>query len=148
MEGIINVDRVGMFGLEMQHPLVGAADLRQTTRFPTRFCIWNGVYAVFLIQTQCGDIRYGRQTYDYQEETVMNFSPGQTSLTEVPDSVKPIARGVIFHPDLIWGTSLVLEICYYSFFSNLSNEALHFSEEEKGIFIDCLDKISIELHIP
>lgn len=37
------------------------------------------------------------------------------------------------------------DIKRYSFFSYESNEALHLSEEEKGIFVDCLRKIQIEL---
>ena len=56
-----------------------------------------------------------------------------------------MAKGILFHPDLIKGTSLGEEIKSYTFFSYKSNEALHLSEEEKGIFLDCLAKIKREL---
>ena len=50
-----------LFGLETLHPLVNVIDLSEATRFPTRFTINYGIYALFLKETKCGDIRYGRQ---------------------------------------------------------------------------------------
>ena len=74
-----------------------------------------------------------------------SFAPGQVVETEMDENVKPAARGVLFHPDIIKGTSLGQEIRSYSFFSYSSNEALHLSLREREIFSDCLDKISLEL---
>lgn len=152
MEEVIKLDTVDaynkLFGLETLHPLVSVIDLSKATRFPTRFTLNYGIYAVFLKQVKCGDIRYGRQIYDYQEGTVTSFAPGQVVTTEVDEGVKPMAHGVIFHPDLIRGTSLGQEIKQYSFFSYHSNEALHLSDEEKNIFTDCLEKIGLELQRP
>lgn len=34
-------------------------------------------YAVFLKDVKCGDIRYGRNYYDYQEGTLVFLAPGQ-----------------------------------------------------------------------
>lgn len=137
-----------LFGLETRHPLVSVADLSKATEFPNHFTINYGIYALFLKQTRCGDIRYGRQTYDYQEGTVTSFAPGQVTETDMEEGTRPLALGLLFHPDLIKGTSLGQEIKRYSFFSYRSNEALHLSEEEKGIFTDCLKKISAELDHP
>ena len=137
-----------LFGLETRHPLVSVADLSKATEFPNHFTINYGIYALFLKQTRCGDIRYGRQTYDYQEGTVTSFAPGQVTETDMEEGTRPLALGLLFHPDLIKGTSLGQEIKSYSFFSYRSNEALHLSEEEKGIFTDCLKKISAELDHP
>ena len=58
------------------------------------------------------------------------------------------ALGLLFHPDLIRGTSLGQEIKQYSFFSYSSTEALHLSEQEKMIYKDCLEKIKIETERP
>ena len=66
-----------MFGLKSLHPLISIVDLKEATRFPMHVTMNYGVYALFLKQTRCGDIRYGRQTYDYQEGTVTSFAPGQ-----------------------------------------------------------------------
>ena len=152
MEEVIKLDTVDaynkLFGLETLHPLVSVIDLSKATRFPTRFTLNYGIYAVFLKQVKCGDIRYGRQIYDYQEGTVTSFAPGQVSAVEIAEGVKPLAKGLLFHPDLIRGTSLGQEIRRYSFFSYNSNEALHLSDEEKDIFTDSLDKIARELQRP
>ena len=107
-----------------------------------------GVYALFLKETKCGDIRYGRQPYDYQEGTITSFAPGQVTETDMPEGVKPKAKGIVFHPDLIKGTSLGQEIRSYSFFSYDSREALHLSDDEKTIILDCLSKIRMELTHP
>ena len=139
MEKIIKLDTIDryneLFGLETLHPLVSVVDLSKATKFPTHFTLNYGLYALFLKETRCGDIRYGRQIYDYKEGTVTSFAPGQVVETEITDGIKLNAHGILFHPDLIKGTSLGKNIKQYSFFSYASNEALHLSEEEKEIFL-------------
>lgn len=151
-EGIIKLNTVDdynrLFGLETLHPLVNVIDLSQATSFPTHFTVNYGVYALFLKETKCGDIRYGRQPYDYQEGTITSFAPGQVTETDMPEGVKPKAKGIVFHPDLTKGTSLGQEIRSYSFFSYDSREALHLSDDEKTIILDCLSKIRMELTHP
>lgn len=146
---IISLDSVDkynrLFGLETLHPLVSVVNLSEATKFPTHFTINYGVYALYLKETKCGDIRYGKQTYDYQEGTITSFAPGQVAEIEMAEGVKPRAYGILFHPDLIKGTPLGSEIKRYSFFSYKSNEALHISDDEKKIFMDCLSKIQMEL---
>lgn len=152
MEEIIRLDCIDdynkLFGLETLHPLAAVVDLKDATRWPKKFTVNYGLYAVFLKDTRCGDIRYGKQKYDYQEGTITSFAPGQVVETEMYENVKPSARGVLFHPDLIKGTSLGQEIRTYSFFSYSSHEALHLSSKERAIINDCLDKIAIELDHP
>lgn len=120
MEELIRLDNVEdynrLFGLKTLHPLVSVVDLSEATTFPTRFTLNYGVYALFLKQTMCGDIRYGKQTYDYQEGTITSFAPGQVVFTEMSADTRPLARGLLFHPDLIKGTALGREIKSYSFF--------------------------------
>lgn len=146
---IISLDSVDkynrLFGLETLHPLVSVVNLSEATKFPTHFTINYGVYALYLKETVCGDIRYGKQTYDYQEGTITSFAPGQVAEIEMAEGVKPKAYGILFHPDLIKGTPLGSEIKRYSFFSYKSNEALHISDDEKKIIMDCLSKIQMEL---
>ena len=150
MEEIIKLDNVEaynqMFGLKSLHPLISIVDLKEATRFPMHVTMNYGVYALFLKQTRGGDIRYGRQTYDYQEGTVTSFAPGQVVEVQLED--QPQAQGLLFHPDLIRGTALGREIRHYSFFSYSSSEALHLSDTEKGIFTDCLNKIRMEVERP
>ena len=149
MNEIITLDSIEkynkLFGLETLHPLVSVVDLSEATTFPTHFTLNYGVYALFLKETRCGDIRYGKQTYDYQEGTVVSFAPGQVAEVDMQEGARPAGRGLLFHPDLIKGTSLGTEIKTYSFFSYKSNEALHLSKEEKGIFLNCIGQIKGEM---
>lgn len=149
---VIKLDKVeqynDLFGLETLHPLVSVVDLKESTRYPTHFIINYGVYALYLKDIKCGDIRYGKQKYDYQDGTVVSFAPGQVAEVEMLDGMKPMATGLLFHLDLIRGTSLGENIRQYSFFSYSSAEALHLSETEKEIFTDCLHKIKLELLRP
>ena len=95
----INLDTVdaynNLFGLETLHPLVSVVDLSEATRFPTHFTVNYGIYALFLKETKCGDIRYGRQIYDYREGTITSFAPGQVSETDMLEGMKPTARGIV-----------------------------------------------------
>ncbi len=147
---IDNVERYNeLFGLETLHPLVSVVSLAEAKKQPVGHMMFNyGVYALFLKNLKCGEILYGRQPYDYQEGTVTSFAPGQVVETTLTENTKLDAFGLLFHPDLIKGTSLGQNIRRYSFFSYSSNEALHLSDEEKGIFTDCLKKIKMEISRP
>ena len=149
MEEVMKLDSVDkynkLFGLETRHPLVSVVDLSQATQWPEHIKINYGVYALYLKDTYCGNILYGRQSYDYQEGTIVSFAPGQVTETEMQKNVRPKAHGILFHPDLIRGTALGREIKNYSFFSYATREALHLSEEERATVMDCLHKIEAEL---
>ena len=149
MEEVIKLDSVDkynkLFGLETLHPLVSVVDLSQATTWPEHYRINYGIYALFLKDIHCGDITYGRQPYDYQEGTIVCFAPGQVAEVSMTQGARPKAHGVLFHPDLIRGTTLGQEIRKYSFFSYETREALHLSEEERETVMDCLRKIETEL---
>ena len=103
---------------------------------------------MFLKDTLCGDITYGRQPYDYQEGTIVCFAPGQVASIHAQEGTRPTGYGLLFHPDFIRGTQLGHDIRNYSFFSYEAREALHLSEEERHTVIDCLHKIDTELRRP
>lgn len=149
MDEIIKIDTIDkynkLYGLETMHPLVGVVDLTKATTYPNHIRMNMGIYSLFLKQTICGDLKYGKKLYDYQEGTIVSFAPGQVIGIDLKEDARPSSVGIVFHPDLIRGTSLGENIKQYSFFSYEVNEALHVSEEEKQIIIDCLDKVRIEL---
>ena len=144
---IDSVDRYNeIFGLETRHPLVSIIDLAKSTTWPTRAWFRYEVYALYLKNVKCGDIKYGRQYYDYQDGTIVCFAPGQTAeTTPTVGHIQTDAYGIIFHPDLLRGTSLNKTIKNYTFFSYEVNEALHVSGEEQTIILDCLKIIRKEL---
>ena len=135
-----------LYGLETLHPLITVVDLTKATKSVNHIRMNYGLYALYLKENKSCEIIYGRKPYDYQEGTIVCFAPGQTAtLDTLENEVKPKAYGILFHPDLIRGTSLGKTIKKYTFFSYAVSEALHLSEQEKEIVLDCLKKIRIEL---
>jgi len=130
---------------ETLHPLVSVVDLSKAA--PRKLAsAYFGFYTVFLKEVKCGDLRYGKQTYDYQEGTLVFIAPGQVVTVENSgDLYQPKGYALVFHPDLIHGTSLGRHIQDYTFFGYQSNEALHVSERERKIVLDCFSKIEFEL---
>jgi AraC-like DNA-binding protein len=127
------------------HPLVSVVDLSKAApRQGSK--MYFGFYTIFLKDVKCGDLVYGRETYDYQEGTLVFMAPGQVAgLNSNGETYQPKGYALIFHPDLIHGTALGRRIQEYSFFSYQSREALHVSEQERQLVIDCFSKIRYEL---
>ena len=149
MEEIVKIDSVtgynNMRGVETLHPLVTVLDLSKAQPMPAKTFNF-GIYAVYLKELKCGELKYGRSHYDYQEGTLVFISPGQ--VMGVQPNVKtfePKGWALLFHPDLIRGTSLGKHIHNYSFFSYDVNEALHLSDKERQLVLDCFGKIQYEL---
>jgi AraC family transcriptional regulator, transcriptional activator of pobA len=133
-------------GYETFHPLVSIADLSKSKPIQN-VRILTDAYCVSLKEGGCGDLRYGCNYYDYQEGTLVFIAPGQViEINDDIDNFHPKGWALFFHPDLIRGTSLGSKIKDYTFFSYSANEALHLSEKERQLILDCLDKIDYELH--
>ena len=92
-----------LFGLETLHPLVNVIDFSKATKTVEYYHMNIGFYSLFLKDINCGDLKYGRNYYDYQEGTVVCMAPGQVigidNRKKTPQRTKSI--GVLFHPDLI-----------------------------------------------
>jgi len=149
MEDIIKIDSVDSYnkwrGAPTLHPLVTVIDMSTTQPFPAKTFNF-GLYAIYLKELNCGELKYGRNYYDYQEGTLVFTAPGQVIGIQ-PTTPNYVSKGwaLLFHPDLIKGTALGKHIQDYSFFSYESHEALHLSEKEKQIVLDCFSKIEYEL---
>lgn len=136
-------------GVETLHPLVGVIDFSRATpkevRVGTDFFSL-GFYGVFLKEgPQC--IRhYGRKSYDYQDGTLVFLAPGQV-VGIVREALTPPLQGhaLLFHPDLTLRSSLSRSMSDYAYFSYEVNEALHISERERRIVLDCFSMIEYEL---
>lgn len=150
---IIKLDSIDaynkLYGLETKHPMVTVIDLTEATRIVNHVRMDYDVYALFLKNGTNCTLKYGRQPYDYQEGSVVSFSPGQLIevSTEV-DEIAPDVLGIMFHPDLIYKTPLASKIKEYSFFDYSQREALHLSADERRIFIQCLEWIKDEIEHP
>ena len=91
-------------------PIGERVDLSKSETWPTNFRVNYGIYGLFLKDTKCGDIRYGRQYYDYQEGTVVGFAPGQVTGIELKDGTGLWRMGCFSIRTLIRGTALGRDI--------------------------------------
>ena len=149
MEEIVKIETVAQYnnmrGVETLHPLVTVIDLSKARPIPAKTFNF-GLYAIYLKELHCGELRYGRSNYDYQEGTLVFIGPGQVmGVQPKVKTFEPKGWALLFHPDLVKGTSLGKHIQDYSFFSYDVNEALHLSEKERQIVLDCFSKIGYEL---
>lgn len=149
MEKINKIETVAQFnkerGQKTLHPLVSILDQSFSTRVQEARNL-SEVYIVFLKDSKCEELKYGRNHYDYEEGTLLFIAPGQVFGFEGNGRMlQPSGWALCFHPDLIRGTHLGKHIHEYSFFSYDSNEALHLSDAEREIVLECFKKIQYEL---
>ena len=134
-----------LVGQETLHPFVSIVDFSKIEPL----CFFRrqmGIYAVFLKDAKCGNMTYGCNNYDYEEGSLIFVAPGQVyGIEDDGQKHKGMGQALIFHPNLIHGTSLGRNIKDYSFFSYEVNEALHLSARERAIVNDCFEKINYEL---
>lgn len=149
MDNVINLSSVQdycrLLGTKAQHPLVSVVDMSELPEIVhsvKRF----GFYCVFLKEINCGQMLYGRNKYDYEEGTLLFIAPNQVAGAN-DGLVTKNPRGLVlmFHPDFMTGTTLGRRMADYSFFSYDSNEALHMSDREKTIMLNCFHEIREEL---
>ncbi len=151
MEGIRHFKTVDeynkMMGVETLHPLVSVIDFSKTTyneNFPLGHSY--GFYMIFLKDIKCGDLKYGKNYYDYQEGTLVFMAPEQIITIENRHPHQLKGWALLFHPDLLRGTMLGKSMRNYSFFSYEVSEALHLSDQERNIVLECFANIKTELN--
>lgn len=146
---LLNIETISqyneMLGIETLNPLVSVIDL--STAKPMRHMRHTfSFYVVFLKDEKNCEFIYGRQRYDYQKGSVICLAPGQViGIEDTGEVFQPKGWALCFDPELIRGTSLGRNMFEYSFFSYDVNEALHLSDSERRLFVDCLEKIKMEL---
>ncbi len=130
---------------ETLHPLVSILDYSKAhPRSQSKMHF--GIYCIVLKEVKCGDLKYGRHYYDYQHGTLVFISPGQVIEVENDGELyQPLGHALAFHPDLLKGTALATSLSKHQFFGYNTSEALHLSERERQIILDCFSKIQFEL---
>lgn len=152
MENILEMPSVKDYndnlGVATLHPLVSVVDMSELE------CIRHslkhfGFYCIILKHLGCGDVTYGRSTYDYNDGSLVFVAPNQMAGAN-DGKVSYDTKGwiLMFHPDLLRNTYLEHSMNRYTFFDYSSNEALHLSEQEREIIMGYLCNIRRELHHP
>ena len=131
-----------------RHPLISVIEYDRISPVFTTLNDYN-VYGIFLRGDNLVDLTYGCGIYDYKEGTLLAVAPGQLGGTEDNgEKVNISGWSILFHPDLLQGTSLEKKINNYTFFDYSLNEALHMTEEERNIIIDIMRSIENEINEP
>ncbi|MEA5260448.1 helix-turn-helix domain-containing protein [Arcicella aquatica] len=149
MEQLIKLEKISQYnaikGVETQHPLISVFDNSNTKALPNHSRFHFGFYAIFLKELHCGELKYGRNSYDYDDGTLVFIGPGQVIEVNNEENYQPTGWALLFHPDLVKGTALGKLMSQYSFFSYESSEALHLSLKEQQIIKDLLSKLEYEI---
>lgn len=152
MQPIINIKSISDINHFVRHttrhPLVTVIDFGEMEeRMAAGIRISCDFYAVMFKNYCINNLRYGRQSCDFQDGSLMCIAPKQvvTMDAEIEKAEDRMGWGLFFHPDLLRGTPLGLKMKDYTFFSYETTEALHLSDKEKEILFDCVQKIAAEL---
>ncbi len=136
-------------GVETLHPLVSVVDFSTIDTAHIMGLYSLGFYFIS-IKGECqGEMKYGRNRYDYTQGSMIFIAPNQIIGTESNgESASGSGYSLLVHPDLLHGTTLGQTISQYHFFNYDVNEALHLSEKERRTILDSFDKITEEISRP
>ena len=92
-------------------------------------------------------LKYGQQTYDYDEGILSFISPNQVLSLSVDKRATQLKQSgwiLLIHPDFLWNTPLAKTIRHYDFWDYSVNEALFLSEKEETLLVDLIKHIQQE----
>lgn len=137
MKKITHLDSVYAFNVfnqfEVRHPLVNIVDWSKAIVRPD--CnVHLELYCIAL------------SILDNQEGKLSFIAPGQTiGVEDTAGQVPRKGHALVFHQDLIAGTTLADHLNIYHFFQNNSHQVLQISQYECKVVSDCFAKIKYEL---
>ncbi len=133
---------------EPKHPLVSVIynrDLKSVSGLQGVKVINHLYVVIFKSSDTCSAFSYGRNSYDFEDGTLVFMAPGQvmefSANPEENTHIDPDGWSLIFHPDIFRKSNLSNKVNNYSFFHYDSNEALHISNNEREAIEDLLNKI-------
>lgn len=135
-----------------EHPLVSVIEIKPFEQVPTGLpdMIVQGFYNISLKKNFKAPVKfkYGQQVYDFDEGVLSFMAPGQVSGFDPVKYSSPEQSGwmLLFHPDLLWNTSLTKKIRQFEFFNYSVNEALFLSDKEEAALNQIVHNIELEYH--
>ena len=105
-------------------------------------------YTIALKKNLNYKVKYGQQTYDFDEGIMFFMAPGQVVklVFEKDTTVCQSGWMLLIHPDFLWNTPLARNIREYEYFSYSVNEALFLSEKEENMMNSIVRNIELEYH--
>lgn len=118
-----------------EHPLVSTIYFENIT--DSELEIPDGLllnfYMIAIKKDYKGKIRYGQNSYDFDEGVMTYISPGQICYENEPGENPLSGCMLLIHPDLLRGYALGKSIKNYEFFAYAVNEALYLSQKEEAM---------------
>ncbi|RBL89424.1 helix-turn-helix domain-containing protein [Chitinophaga flava] len=133
-----------------EHPLISIVDYADVHLLPEYFdSNWTLDFYLISLKKNIGSkVKYGQQTYDFDEGVMFFIAPGQVFRIEQTTGSPGNRSGwmLLIHPDFFWNTSLAKEIKKCEYFGYAIHEALFVSKKEEDILMDIIRNIRREYH--
>lgn len=132
-----------------EHPLISVIDLGTVKHSPGKeINMIKDFYSISLKKNMNYKVKYGQQSYDFDEGVMFFMSPGQLLKLEFETDALINQSGwmLLVHPDFLWNTPLAKTIKQYEFFSYSVYEALFISDKEEGLVNGIVQNITQEYH--
>lgn len=138
-------DYLSYIGGESRHRLVGVVDFEKVSPIPSSLNDY-GVYGLFMHSQVRDDLQYGRGAFGHSTGSLICVAPGQIGGREDTGELIDIdGWALLFHPDLLIGTSLEKDIRKFSFFDYSANEAVFLEDDEKETLVSLMKSIREEI---
>jgi len=124
---------LGLAGPE--HPLVSTihfSDIKNIQEEIPDGLILN-LYMIAIKKDYKGKIRYGQNSYDFDEGVMSFIAQGQICYENEPGESPLAGCMLLIHPDFLRGYPLAKNIKNYEFFSYAVNEGLYLSQKEEKL---------------
>ncbi|MBD0404025.1 MULTISPECIES: AraC family transcriptional regulator [unclassified Flammeovirga] len=155
MSDILKIKSISQFheilGLPApEHPLISFIHEKVLHRddldeslFGIRFS--SSMYTIMYKDKVSGSLGYGRNSYDFQEGTLIFSSPNQVFTSpEKEDLNGHDGWTLVFHPDLLLKSNLSDQMDSYTYFNYEVTEALHLSQKEEEFIFHITKQIQLE----
>ncbi|NME72382.1 helix-turn-helix domain-containing protein [Flammeovirga aprica] len=155
MSDILKVDSISQFHKILKlpapdHPLITfiydkdlVNDWLDESMYGIRFS--SSMYTIMYKDKISGSLGYGRNSYDYEEGTMIFAHPNQVFSVPTKEELKnKDGWTLLFHPDLIIKSNLFNLMDSYTFFDYEVTEALHLSKKEEEFIQHIADQIKTE----
>ena len=131
-----------------QHPLISVVDYADVEMLP-EYLDKSWVFDFYFISLKknfTAKIKYGHQSYDFDEGVMFFIAPGQVFRIDRDPGASKERSGwmLLIHPDFIWNTALSTQIKHYEFFGYTLNEALFVAKHEEITMMGILENIRQE----
>lgn len=132
-----------------QHPLISVIDVETVPPIdgeePTNLVL--NFYSIAVKRMHNVTMKYGQQSFDFNEGVLSFMSPNQVFSMAVDDKKEVVKKSgwvIYIHPDFLWNTPLAKTVKQYDFWDYSLHEALFLSAKEEAIITSIMLNIKQE----